>query len=231
MYEVVITLVAGLSFLGFVGMMIKSGYLNKVLVKLGIKENSPSINWTAFSWESSLQKLELEADVVFFGDSLVRGGDFHKAFPDKRIINLGISGDTLGGMKKRVSMVKGLSPKKVFFLGGINGLTDFNGKKCAKTYEKLMVDLKQALPEAEIYLHSVLPLAKNKEKGICRNKSIEVFNCEIKRIAEKHGLTFINLYPLYLLDGYLDPTLTKDGIHLLPEGYDRWYEAIGEYMK
>lgn len=231
MYELIVTAVAVLCFLGFALLLIKDKYLDKVLIKFGLKENSPSTNWTAFSWESCLQKLEHEVDVVFFGDSLVRGGDFHKAFPDKKIVNLGLSGDTLGGMRKRVSMVKSLSPKKVFFLGGINGLTNFNGKKCIETYEKLITDLEKALPEAEIYLHSVLPLSKQKQKCICNNKKVELFNSEIERLAEKHGHTFVNLYPLYLVDGSLDATCTKDGIHLLPEAYEKWYESIAEYMK
>ena len=231
MYNIMVSALAVVCFLGIALLLIKGRYIDKVLVKFGIKENAPSTNWTAFSWESCLQKLELETDVVLFGDSLVRGGDFHKAFPDKRVVNLGLSGDTLGGMRKRASMVKGLEPKKVFFLGGINGLTNFNGKRCVETYEKLIIDLEQALPEAEIYLHSVLPLAKNKEKSICQNEKIELFNREIERLAEKHGHTFVNLYPLYLSDGHLDSSCTKDGIHLIPEAYDRWYKTIEEYMK
>lgn len=48
--------------------------MDKVLFKLGIAEYKEPFNWKVDSWESSLEQMNIDADVVFFGDSIVRGG-------------------------------------------------------------------------------------------------------------------------------------------------------------
>ena len=168
MYAVIVSVVAVVGWMAALLLAVKAGYLTKILVKLGLKEQQAKINWTAFSWDSCLKKLEYKADVVFFGDSIVRGGDFHKAFPDKKIVNLGCSGDTLSGMSNRISMIEAVSPEKIFFLGGINGLTDYNLANCVKKYTALLEQMKKTNPNAKIHVHSLLPIAKEKEKSICK---------------------------------------------------------------
>ena len=39
-------------------------------------------------WENTIRKMYTEFDVAFFGASIIRGSDFQKYFPDKKIINL-----------------------------------------------------------------------------------------------------------------------------------------------
>lgn len=231
LYEVVITTVAAVSVLVAAGLFVKSGFLRKLLVKFGLKEQLMKTNWSAFSWESCLQKMNCRADVVFFGDSIIRGGDFHLQFPDEKVVNLGSSGDTLAGMCGRVSTVQLLEPKRVFFLGGINGLTDYNGKICLKTYKRLISRLQEALPEAEIYIHSLLPVTKKRERGLCKNSTIVWFNGEIKKIAQEKGLIYIDLHSRYVVDGVLNSTLCReDGLHLVPEGYAPWYAELQIYL-
>ena len=52
----------------------------------------------------------------------------------------------------------------------------------------------------------------------------------ITRIAGEKGMIYIDLFSLYCIDGQLPDELTNDGIHLLPKAYDRWAEAIREYV-
>ena len=216
--------------LAFAALFVKSGYLHKLLVKLGLASQKRTTNWTAFSWESCLTKMECKAEIVFLGDSIVRGGDFHKAFPDKKIVNLGCSGDTLAGMIGRVSTVKVLEPQKVFLMAGINGLTDYNLQRCLQTYQALIKELQKELPESQVYLMSVLPLSQKKTKQICKNETIVAFNQGIQKIAGARGCVFVDIYPFYLKNGEMDPTITVDGLHLKPEGYAPWYEAIARYI-
>lgn len=231
MYTAIVT-VAALAFAAaFILLFIKVGFLRKLLVKLGIQKQSVSMNWTAFSWESCLRKMECTADVVFLGDSLVRGGDFHKQFADTKIINLGSSGDTLSGMMGRVSTVQALEPRKVFLMGGINGLTDQNVACCISLYEDLVLELEKAMPSVPLYLQSILPLSAAKAKKLCKNTTITAFNAGIREIAHKHGHTYIDLHSLYLRDGEMASEKSVDGIHLKPEAYEAWYQAIGPYMK
>ncbi|MBQ5602712.1 MAG: hypothetical protein IIU77_07835, partial [Clostridia bacterium] len=57
--------------------------------------------------------------VLWIGDSITQGSDFHKCFKSKKIINLGHGGDSIDGITKRVNMAKAVSAQKLFLLGGI----------------------------------------------------------------------------------------------------------------
>ena len=230
LYSIIATIVALIFLAAFVLVFVRAGYLNKVLVKLGLKESTASTNWTAFSWDSCLKKLNYKADIAFFGDSITRGGDFHEYFKDYKIINLGCTGDNLQAILNRVSMVESVAPKKVFLMGGINALTDFNIEKCTEKFDELIVTLKKAVPDAELYIESVLPISKQKETSICRNSSIIEFNKKLKELAEKHKIIYIDLHSLYYLNGEIDPKLTKEGVHLQPEAYSLWKDAIEKYI-
>lgn len=230
MYSVFATTVALFSTVAFVVVFIKAGYLEKIFVKYGLKRQNTRMNWTAFSWESCLRKLHCKADVVFFGDSLVRGGDFHKHFPEKKIVNLGCSGDTLSGMIGRISTVQAMSPQKVFLMGGINGLTDQNVACCLSAYEDLVLELGKAIPTMQLYIHSVLPISAEKSRKLCKNKTIEAFNAGIRNIADRYGHIYVDLHSLYVHDGAMAPEMTVDGVHLKPESYEIWYQAIRPHI-
>lgn len=213
------------------GMLIhRNGYLQKILVKLGLKEQKEKTNWAVFSWNNTMEKLDYQADVVFFGDSIIRGSDFRKQFPHKKIVNLGYSGDTLSGMIKRIPMITAMHPQQVFILGGINGLTNRNADRCIAVYEKLLNEIRQAMPFTKIYIHSLLPLSSEKERKICKNQTILCFNQRLRSLAEARNIPFIDLYTLYAKDGVLNPDLTVDGIHLFPHAYERWATALHPYL-
>ena len=230
MYEIIVTIIAVIGIMSFLMLLIKSGYFSKFLVRFGILESKSKTNWTAFSWESCLIKENLKADIVFFGDSIVRGGEFQKRFENVKIVNLGCSGDTLSGMISRVSTVKALNPKKIFVMGGINGLTDYNINKSLVTYKKLIDEIKNNLPNASIYIHSLLPISKNKEKQICKNKTIINLNNELRKYSENKDIQYIDLYDLYSKNGKINPELTVDGIHLKQEAYCIWMNEIEKYI-
>lgn len=231
MRVVIASMLAALFAFGCMLLFYKAGFLEKLLVKFGVLKKRTTMNWTAFSWESCLTKMDCRADIVFLGDSLSRGGDFHLHCGNQQLINLGCSGDTLAGMIGRVSTAKMLQPKKVFLMGGINGLTDYNISKSLSTYADLLSALEKALPERQIYVQGLLPLTSKKAKSLhCKNETIRLFNHQVKELTEKRGFTFIDLYPLYEKNGEMDLDITVDGLHIKPEGYDRWYQAIAQYL-
>ena len=174
--------------------------------------------------------MDIDADVVFFGDSITRGGAWADAYSDVNIVNLGISGDSIRGMTNRVDMIASVKPEKVFILGGINSLTDHNSTEILKQYKDMLEKVQEAVPDAEIYVQSILPISVEKEKDCADNIVIDAFNTELEKLAAEAGATYINIHDLYELDGSMNPDLTKDGIHLKPEAYDLWYKAIEGYI-
>ena len=229
-YAIIATTIILLILAAFILVFHHAGYDEKLLVKLGFKEQTSKINEAVLSWERCLEKLEYDADVVFFGDSITCLGDFQKYFPNIKICNLGHGGDSLSGMINRISMIQSVNPEKVFLLGGINGLTDLNLDNCVSKYAQLLDLLEESLPDTEIYIQSVLPISSSRELSKCHNTTIERFNDEIKKLAEAHKMEYINLYSLYELNGEMNSELTFDGVHIKHEAYDLWAEKIIKYI-
>lgn len=229
-YAIIATTIILLILAAFILVFHHAGYDEKLFVKLGFKEQTSKINEAVLSWERCLEKLEYDADVVFFGDSITCLGDFQKYFPNIKICNLGHGGDSLSGMINRISMIQSVNPEKVFLLGGINGLTDLNLDNCVSKYAQLLDLLEESLPDTEIYIQSVLPISSAKELSICHNSTITRFNAEIKELAETHDLEYIDLYSLYELNGEMNSQLTLDGVHIKPDAYDLWAEKISKYI-
>ncbi len=230
LYSICITVVAILLLIAFLVLFFHAGYHTKILVKLGLAEPASAPNYALVAWENCLRKLNYDADVVFLGDSLTRASHFSAAFPECKIVNLGYTGDSLEGMKDRISMVQAVKPEKIFVMGGINGLKDTKWEQSLVEYNELITELKKAMPEAQIYIQSVLPIADYKESSICSNSTIVTFNAELQKTAQEQGLIYIDLYALYEQDGQLNPALTTDGLHLLPEAYSLWADAIAPFL-
>lgn len=233
-YTVLITVVAVLSSIAFIMVFVRAGYHVKLLEKLGFLPPTNAINYTLQSWQNCIEKLDYDADVVFFGDSITQDSDFKAHFPQYNIVNLGYGGDTLRGMNSRISMVEAVKPEKVFVMGGVNSLSDSNLAQSVEAYRQLICNLREALPNAELYIQSVLPVSKNREMAQNRarsNETIRAFNDCLRKLSKELGVVYIDLYSLYEEDGQMNPQLSTDGLHLKTEAYKLWADAIWPYMQ
>ena len=202
--------------------------MNYLLYHFQITENYTSPDkYAVESWTNSLEKLNLKADAVFFGNSITRGSNFHLSFPDKQIVNLGYSGDGIQGMIKRVSQVRSVHPKKVFVMAGINDMKYMSDERFEQKYSQLIDSLLTIVPDSGLFLQSILPVAE--DFGL-DNKEIAQRNSLIKKLAQRKRVQYIDLHSLYVKDGSLPKELTKDGIHLKPQSYDRWAKAIKPFI-
>ena len=176
------------------------------------------------SWNNCIMKLDIGVDVVFFGDSDTAGGDFHRAFPDVKSINMGYIGEDVKGMMRRVDAIKAVKPKKVFLMAGINGLQQQTMEEFEYWYVALVNAIQEAIPEAELYIESILPVTGDSD--YCYNGKIRDANDILRQIAENRGLTYVDIYGAYAKDGTLPDAMSYDGLHLTEEAYSLWYEAI-----
>ncbi len=230
-YAVMISIIAAIMLAALLVLCHHDGLDAKLLSKFGFSDGYHPTNWAVISWDNTLAKMDYDADIVFFGDSITRGSDFRPYFPNKKIVNLGFSGDTILGMTDRVSTVCSLHPEKVFIMGGINSLSDYNKDRILEQYTRLLDKFRKELPDVQIFVQSILPLSPEKETHYCHNQTIRQFNASLKKICQTKDITFIDLYPLYEKDGVLEQSATLDGVHLKTEAYDRWAEQIRSYTE
>lgn len=177
-------------------------------------------------WANSLRQMKARADIVFFGDSLIYHGDFASALPEKVVCNLGLRGDTLQGMMDRVEQVKLLKPKTVFLMAGINDVAGTSVDEFREQYESLIMLLREQIPTMDLIVFNMLPVNDVDFSISCNNKQIVRCNQIIASLCSKHGLRCVDLFAVYERSGKLPKEMTRDGIHLFPKEYSRWYEVI-----
>ncbi|MGM5470001.1 GDSL-type esterase/lipase family protein [Flavobacteriaceae bacterium LMO-SS05] len=175
-------------------------------------------------------------EIIFLGNSITEGGDWKALFPDKNVINRGISGDVTDGVLFRLDEVTASKPSKLFLLIGTNDMA--RGKSIdyvIENTEKIIVQIKRQSVETKIYLQSILPINPNvgtKFSGHKNNhqKIIEA-NERLRSLAKKYNLKFIDLHK-YMSNGekHLKPKYTYDGLHLTEEGYKKWRKIIRKYV-
>lgn len=160
------------------------------------------------------------------------------------------------GLAKNVYSVVGLNVDTVFTksVSGSNVavINELNGKKYEKVilmfgdnecgwpnqnvfidrYVKVIDAVRERIPNAEIYLHAILPVsaeASAKSDFGCNNQTINSLNIKIKQLAADKGVKFIE-QPPYLKDsdGALLLQAASDGIHLNKKYSVIWLEYLAD---
>lgn len=184
------------------------------------------------SWNSSIRKLNLDVDVVFFGNSITEGGEWQSYFPDYETITLAYIGEDTKGMLRRVSTLAQVKPEKVFVMAGVNGLQNQSLSDFEFWYEVLIDSISKTVPQAEIYLESILPVAAT--SNFCSNDKIQVANAYIKDLVTSKAslpLRYVDLWAVYEQNCSMPDEFTYDGVHLRPEAYSFWVSAIQKYIE
>lgn len=178
------------------------------------------------AWTNSFKEMKAQADIVFFGDSLVYYGEFAPLFPDKVVCNLGLRGDSIKGMIDRIDQIRILNPDRVFLMAGINDVACLSEGEFKILYSRLLDTIIHTIPKVTLVVQSILPVNTQHFSISCNNAQIVVFNRIIELIVKERGQLFLDLYSLYAENGQLPSSLTTDGIHLKSEAYEKWYDYI-----
>lgn len=129
-------------------------------------------------------------------------------------------------------------PSKVFLMDGINDITAGRGVEEISANILKMIEICRTIsPATTLYIQNVLPLnddclAYDGLKG--KNTEVVKLNAKLKEICAENRITYIDIASLVSDNsGQLKATLTKDGIHLQPEGYQIWaaYLKKMKYIK
>jgi lysophospholipase L1-like esterase len=168
----------------------------------------------------------LNGGVAFVGDSLTDWARWNEMFPDQKVRNFGIAGDTTVGLQHRLSQVTDAKPAKIFLMIGTNDVefSRIPPEGIVANIQDMLVRLKAGLPGTKVYVESLLPREPKWDE------KVRTVNALLKPVAVKYADAYIDLYPLFVKDGRLDPHYTVDDIHMAGEGYVRWSDAIRPYI-
>ena len=176
-------------------------------------------------------------EYIFLGNSITAGTDWSKLLNLPQAKNRGISGDITFGVLERLQEVINRKPAKVFILIGINDISrNIPDSLILGNYKKMIQRIKEGSKKTQVYFYTMLPVNASFAKfknHYGKDEHILYLNDEIRKLAAKN-VTIIDLYPHFLDDQKrLKAELTKDGLHLIPAGYQVWAEVLnkGGYLK
>lgn len=163
--------------------------------------------------------------IMFIGDSIIDGCEWHELLSEEKfvILNRGINGDRLEGVINRLPNLINESPKIIFIMIGINNLQHgASDEYILEKYTYLLNNLKLYLPDAKIFVMSILPVSRSvaEKTQIKSNDRIKNLNYKIEELAIKYNVRYINFFDLFLEDDYINSLYTFDGLHPNGEGYN-----------
>lgn len=167
--------------------------------------------------------------VVFLGDSITQGWqqDCMGMFPDMKLANRGISGDTTRGMLLRLKEdVLNLNPAAVVMLMGTNDLDDdATPEMIAENTVTIMKQILDANSETDIVYCNVMPSTPAKDRPADKIKAIN--QLVAKAAIMMPQVTIVDTYILFAnKDGNAKKEEFPDLLHPNKAGYAKWANAI-----
>jgi lysophospholipase L1-like esterase len=164
-------------------------------------------------------------DILFLGDSLVEYFDWQEAFPVHRVVNLGVSGESVEGLLSRIRQItrKHTTADIVFIMTGINNVA-MDDVAFLDSYRTIIEQLSAAYPQAQIFIHSLLPTLADFMPAL----SINHVNQSLKELAQRTGVSYLDIHRFFIGPDSvpIKTYFVDDGIHLSGKGYAVWFKVL-----
>lgn len=166
-----------------------------------------------------------------FSNSVIMGDSISEALTGYEILNkssvVAVKGRNTSTAMKDIKTAVNLQPANIFLTYGMNDLLYFNGnvEKFINQYKKMIKEIKEKLPQTNIYISGILPMQK---KAIDKHNAygkFNEFNEELNNLCEEYGFGFIETKNLLSEDSKL---YENDGIHMKIGFYPIWLNRLAE---
>ena len=176
------------------------------------------------------------SDIIMLGNSLTNGAEWNELFDNCHVKNRGIVGDIIPGFFERLEPILKGQPRKIFIMGGVNDISHgVSADSIVSAMTQVVTTIQARCPKTEIYVQSMLPFNNDVRlwkllKG--REQVVVDGNKGLESMCQRLGVTFINLYPLFVGEnGKMKPEYTNDGLHLMGGAYLIWRDALLPYIR
>ena len=176
------------------------------------------------------------SDIIMLGNSLTDGAEWNELFDNCHVKNRGIVGDIIPGFFERLEPILKGQPRKIFIMGGVNDISHgVSADSIVSAMTQVVTTIQARCPKTEIYVQSMLPFNNDVRlwkllKG--REQVVVDGNKGLESMCQRLGVTFINLYPLFVGEnGKMKPEYTNDGLHLMGGAYLIRRDALLPYIR
>lgn len=158
-------------------------------------------------------------DSIIMGDSRIVGLTEYELMDSDHVI--ANPGDRIDVIPEYLETISVLNPEKLFLCYGLNDVMGYYATPSEFTdkYHTILVQIKEKLPNVEIYINSILPV---QEMALYQNagfSEIDSYNEALRILCENNGYGFID--NTQLVQEHMD-LYEDDGIHLMKDFYEYW---------
>ncbi|HJA66015.1 MAG TPA: phospholipase [Candidatus Mediterraneibacter cottocaccae] len=166
---------------------------------------------------------EMFSTSVVMGDSIAAGLEAYNVLGQASVIadNSVILSDTDG----EVERVEALKPQMIFLTYGLNDVTRSgeDAETFASEYETLIGKVREAVPNAHIFVNSIFPVQEQALAEQPQYENIAAFNAALEELCGRLQVGYIDNTSIVQAEHYED-----DGIHFRAEFYPVWAQRMAE---
>jgi lysophospholipase L1-like esterase len=193
-----------------------------------------------------LNKFVRPGQILLVGSSLMEQFPIYEFIQDyaidKTIYNRGVGGYTTTELLEVLDVcIFDLEPSKIFINIGTNDMNgeDYKVEQLIMNYEKILIRIKERLPQAKLYLMAYYPVNREAAKdpwmaqtlSIRTNDRICTTNREVAALASRYGAEFIDVNRnISDEEGRLKAEYTIEGMHMYGDGYQALLEDLMPYL-
>ncbi|SHH96821.1 GDSL-type esterase/lipase family protein [Clostridium grantii] len=200
-------------------------FIEQVYAKVQLKEKENTSQITKKNIGKNVDYNEVFKNDVFIGDSITDGLSCYGVLNDDLIITK--TGMHVYEALNLIDTIVNKNPDNVYIHLGINDIdTSFTSEIYAGYYLKLIKELKEKLPNTNIYIQSILPVipVATKAKAVLNNEYIDEYNDQIIELAKSENVNYLNIGEI--LENEDESIYAKDGIHFKETFYNKWLDYI-----
>lgn len=216
---------------------------NEIIEENNEKEETNNIIEEDKSEETTTNKstnIKFDETVAFIGDSRTQGFIMYNGLKDVQDYSyVGLMVDTAmtkefvktsnGNKVTLLQDMKAKNIKRVYIMLGVNELGWSYPQVFKSKYKELINEIKKVKPDAQIYVQSIIPVTKAKDKSdkYFNNTRIEQYNQLIKEVVKEENVKYLDVQTaLVNSEGYLPEETSPDGIHIGAKYCEKWLDYL-----
>ena len=168
---------------------------------------------------------------IFLGDSITEFGEWSELFPNHTVLNRGIAGDGIKGVKNRLDELTRHQPAKIFLMIGINDLCYHSSDAVIESYLNLLHSIQDRFKSTDLVIESILPVNNVIYKTGTTNTEVDKVNNAIQGYCKAQEIPYIDISSALKDDeNNLSTKFTADGIHINGIAYNIWKNQIKSWF-
>ena len=164
-----------------------------------------------------------------FASSIVMGDSIAEGFSEYDVLNASSVVSKIGvhlyELEEQVQQAADLNPQVIFLALGMNDViaTAEDTEQFLEQYEAVVAQLREAVPNAHIYVNSIFPVQDSAIEKEPELAQISEYNTVLRQMCDDLQLGFIDNTDL-VQDQYYE----EDGVHFKAEFYPLWADRMAE---